>query len=180
MENKPLKDKLEEAQEAVSNLAEPFKTMAFEKILNSLFVSENEVKINQSGNTEKPKKESKKSGLISKKRVDEETEEMIKKINRTEHSIVKKMNKALDLSMYVLKIMEEQGYDSLTPSQITNILLEVFRKKTTAAAVGMALLNADEFIHREKTIHRGAVSYKYKLVDKGEDHINSLIETWFE
>jgi hypothetical protein len=175
METKSLKERLEEAQEAVANLEEPFKTMAFEKILNSVVISGNIQKENAE-NSQKQKREIKKSLVGSKKRIDEETEEMIKKINRTEHSIIKKINKAIDLSMYVLKIMEEKGSDSLTPSQISDILLEVFRKKITKQAVGMALLKADEFVHREKIIHRGAISYKYKLVEKGEDYINLLIE----
>jgi len=180
MEEKTLKERLEEAQEAVSNLEEPFKKLAFEKILNSLFVQEAPVNNTpkNKGQTQKVKKEKKTSlNGNSKKRIDEETQEMINKLNRTEHTIIKKMNKAIDLSMYILKVMEEKGYNSLTPSQIADILLEVFKKKITKAAVGMALLKADEYIDRDKTIFRGAVSYKYRLVDKGEDYINSLIET---
>ena len=180
MEEKTLKERLEEAQKAVSNLEEPFKKLAFEKILNSLFVQEAPVNNTpkNKGQTQKVKKEKKTSlNGNSKKRIDEETQEMINKLNRTEHTIIKKMNKAIDLSMYILKVMEEKGYNSLTPSQIADILLEVFKKKITKAAVGMALLKADEYIDRDKTIFRGAVSYKYRLVDKGEDYINSLIET---
>lgn len=181
MEEKTLKERLEEAQEAVSNLDEPFKKMAFEKILNSLFMQEAPANNNAPQNkapAQKFKKEKRvTSNGNSKKRIDEETQEMINQLNRTEHTIIKKMDKALDLSMYILKVMEEKGHNSLTPSQIADILLEVFKKKITKAAVGMALLKADEYIDRDKTIFRGAVSYKYRLVDKGEDYINSLIET---
>jgi len=181
MEEKTLKERLEEAQEAVSNLEEPFKKMAFEKILNSLFVQEAPQSNNIKKNVEQIQRVKKEKKTMtngnSKKRVDEETQEMINQLNRTEHTIIKKMEKALDLSMYLLKVMEEKGYKSLTPSQIADILSEVFKKKISKAAVGMALMKADEYIDRDKTIFRGAISYKYRLVDKGEDYINSLIET---
>jgi hypothetical protein len=166
-----LKDKLEEAQSAVETLEEPFKTIAFEKILNKLMGDSDLEK------KKAPKKQKKRAetGLV-----DEETQQIINSLNRTEFPIIKKIDKSLDLALYMLKEMEKRGYDSLSPSQIAAILKGVFRKKINQPAVAMALFKADEYTHRIPFTYKGGKSYKYKLMERGEEYIDSLIKNFEE
>jgi hypothetical protein len=170
-----IKKRLEDAQDAVRNLDEPFKTMAFQKILNNMFPEQE-----STSPTAKSKKPSKRTGLSkegpARKREDEETQKMVESVNRTEYPKMKNLDKTLDMALYTLKIMEEKGYKNLTPSQIKEVL-SVFRKKVNVPAISMALLKADEYVDRVKAIHKGAVSYKYYLVDKGEDYIQKVLES---
>lgn len=167
---KELKEELEEAQKTVEGLKEPFKTMAFEKILNSL--------INESQNKKhKPSpKISNKHKKGDTKRTDEETQKIIQSLNRTEYPLIRKLDKSLDLALYLILEMEKKGYDSLSPSQITEILNKVFRKNIKQPAIAMALMKADEYTHRVPFTIKGGTSFKYKLMEKGEDYIKSIIK----
>ena len=39
----------------------------------------------------------------------------------------------------------------------------------------MALMKADDYTDREKITYRGALAYKYKLMEKGEDYITNFM-----
>ena len=175
MENeKSVKEKLEEAQKAVENLQEPFKTMAFQKMLERIFNENSEN--NPSTIEKKEKTKTDKVNLTKVKRIDPETQKMLETLNRTEYPEIKKLEKVKDLSLYVLRIMEAKGFDSLTPSQVSDILIQIFRKPINKQAVSMALMKADEFTHRTKIVYRGSIAFKYKLMDKGETYIKDILE----
>lgn len=170
---KDLKEKLEEAQKSVEGLTEPFKTLAFEKILNKLIHGVGTVSLKSP--TKIPRKMKKQNKKGDKKKIDEETKEIIFALNRTEYPLIKNLDKSLDLSLYLLMEMQKKGYDGLSPSQISEILNGVFRKNIKQPAVSMALLKADEYTHRIPFIYQGGQSFKYKLMEKGEEYIKKII-----
>jgi len=170
-----IKGKLEEAQDAVANLEEPFKTMAFKRLLEQIAPEDTcEIKI--------PSKKKVKSAKIKKsiQKIDEETQKIVSSLNRTKYPIVKKLSKSLDLALYTIHIMGEEGYDGLNPSQIVSILNGVFKKNVKSPAIGMALMKADEFTHRIPFTYKGGKSYKYQIMEKGEGYVEKLIEEYGE
>src|SRR3989338_9685882 len=170
---KSLKEKLEEAQKSVEGLNEPFKTMAFEKILNQLI---NGAKTDPKKSSAKPQNKIKKQNKKGdKKRIDEETQEIISSLNRNEYPLIKYLEKSMDLSLYLLMEMQKRGYDGLSPSQISEILNSVFRKNVKQPAIAMSLLKADEYTHRIPFIYQGGQSFKYKLMEKGEEYVKKII-----
>jgi len=167
MEN--LNELVAQAKEAVKNLEEPLKTKGFEviltKLLNSKFKDEPQEKI---------KKISVKQQLIGK---DKNLENICSSINRTKFPKIYKLNKALDRALYVLKIVREtSNVEGLLPLQISKILNSVFRLKTTAASINMALGEAKTYVNRKPIKVQGGQGYQYFLMHDGEEYLRGILK----
>lgn len=165
---KNLKDLTQKAKEAVESLPEPLKTEAFKIILsNMLESSEKKEKIHQKTTVQK---------VMSKKGT-KEMEDFSSKINRTKHPDIYKLKKALDRSLYVLRLArDELEVDGLLPLQISRILSTVFRLKSTQAAVNMALAGASSYVDRKPLRVQGGQGYEYILMHEGEKYLEGILK----
>ena len=167
MEN--LKKLVAQAKEAVENLDEPLRTKGFEvilaKLLNSKLKDEPQEKI---------RKIPIKQQLIGK---DKNLENICSSINRTEFPKMYKLHKALDRALYVLKIVRENlNIKGLLSLQISKILNSVFRLKTTAASINMALGEAKTYVDRKPIKVQGGQGYQYFLMHDGEEYLKGVLE----
>jgi len=164
-----LKKLVAQAKEAVEELEEPLKSEGFKTILAKLLESNS-----KNEGQEKSKKISIKQQSIGK---DKDVENICFSINRTEFPKMYKLNKALDRSLYVLKIVREDlDIEGLLPLQISKILNSTFKLKTTAASINMALGNAKTYVDRKPVKVQGGQGYKYFLMHEGEEHLKKILE----
>ncbi|PIN93946.1 hypothetical protein COU54_00935 [Candidatus Pacearchaeota archaeon CG10_big_fil_rev_8_21_14_0_10_31_24] len=177
MENKDYKEMIETAKKAVEglNLDESMKMKAFEKVLDDLLGK------NKSESTSVIATHNKKRKTIANKTIKnnekEEQLEILNKLKAEDFARIHNLKKSLDWSLYILQVLRDKySVDGLIPSEIAAILSEKFRIKTNQFVIGMALMNAKEYVDRHKTTTRGGMAYKYRIMKKGEDYIKQKIE----
>jgi len=168
------------ANEAVKDLDPELKKIAFDNILNRL--------LDESCGTlpskkTKPAREAKpRPKTVSKKtsepsELDSITTKILTSINTTKYPVMFKLNKTLDRSLYLLKIVRDDlQIDGLVPSQIGKVLTEKFRKKTTGNAVSMALMDALKYVDRRPVTIQGGSGYTYHIMHDGEEYLKPIIE----
>ena len=159
------------AHEAVRGLEGDLKAKAFEKILEKLLSQA------QNNRKSKAKKVFKKSTTYKTKvGEDEVLKILINSLNRSSHPKIYSLKKALDRALYILKIAKsEKNIDGLTPKQISYILTNIFRIKSSAASISMALMDAKLLVDRELISSSGGKAYIYYLMKPGEDHLDEII-----
>jgi len=177
MENEEIKAKLKEIQDIVADLQEPVKTIATQELVAKMLGTKQN---NLSQESKKPVSKVRQSKETSNKanavQEDEEKDkEMIGKINRTTHEVIHKLKKNIDKALYVLKIMKDEGYDGLNPSQINFILSEVFRVKSNVPAISMALINDKAYTSKLSVIYKGSKANEYKIMQAGIDYIEKAV-----
>lgn len=188
METSKIKEKVNQAKEAVEDLEEPLKTEAFRKVLDNLLnldhLKENDLKENwKKSKNEKTKKKSKsktlgEAGLAVKKELEGKKRKLSDMLNRSEHPLIYKLEKVLPQSMYLLKIMKEKNVESLTPPEIQFILKETFGIKSKAEHISTALNRKGSKPYTDRTRIRigKTVAYKYNIMKAGEDYIGEKIK----
>ena len=177
MQNEQLKGKLKEIQDIVADLQEPVKTIAAQELIAKMLGtkqdnSKSEHK-KQASKTKQTKEASNKAGAVQEN--EEKDKDMIAKINRTSHEVIHKLNKNIDKALYILKIMKDEGYDGLNPSQINFILSEVFRVKSNVPAISMALINDKSYTTKLSVAYKGTKANEYKIMQSGIDYIEKVV-----
>lgn len=173
-----IKDLVQKANEAVSGLTDPeLKKIAFQSVLNKLLEEKGDAK-NKIVRLKNKSKVSRPTQRIKTSKDDEIVGQLLKKINRTKYPEVHKIKKALDKSLFILKIAKDDlGANGLIPSQIVAILSEAFRTKITKEAISMALGGATQYTDRTETTINGAKTYLYKIMPGGEEYIKKIISS---
>ncbi|MDO8740306.1 MAG: hypothetical protein Q7J54_01885 [Candidatus Woesearchaeota archaeon] len=177
MDAERLKEITTAANDAVKDLPADLKQSAFQTILNKLLETgiTKGKNIPQKG-TPKAKKKYKKSNASKPNEFDELTKKLIAGINRTEYPLMFNLKNALDKSLYTLKIAKDKlNIDGLLPSQVSAVLWDNFRLKTTQYAVSMQLMNAKKYVNRKQVSVKGGVGYKYHLAHEGEKYIDTKL-----
>lgn len=99
---------------------------------------------------------------------------LLSEINSTQHPGIKSPSKVLDRSLIVLQIaLRDHNIDGLVPSDISKILTEKFRIRTTHNAVSMALAKATDLVDRIPKDQ----GFAYRIMGPGEEHIARLGES---
>ena len=164
-----LKELIKQAKEAVEDLDEPLKTEGFKVILTKLLEAQKDEskieKVSRPRNTE----------LVPGK--DNAIAKICSELNRTKYPKMYHLKKALDRSLYILQIAREDfNVGGLLPLQISKILNTVFRIKTSAAAVNMALGKATSYVDRKPIKVQGGQGYKYILMHEGEKYVGKTLK----
>jgi hypothetical protein len=161
MDESKLKEKTEIARRAVEGLEEPLKTEGFKTILSKLLEED------FSPRPKKNKEHSKKQKVES----NPAGEENLPAINRTQYPQIAILKGALERALFVLKIYrDEKKIDGLNPLQISKVLTDTFRLRTTKEAISMALMNARSEADRIPcNLSKGGRAYLYRLMKPGED-----------
>jgi len=169
-----LKEIVKIANEAVAGIEEPLRGKAFDKILDKLLY--------ESKGSKARKKSKKSKTRTTKKKDNRKEDDLLKKVssslNRSQYPEIYKFTKILDRSLYLLKVLrKEQELDGLSAPQISYILTNIFRIKTSKEAVSMGLMEAKLLVDREQvSIQGGGRTFIYKLMKEGEDHLEKTIK----
>lgn len=167
------------ANEAVAGLDGDLKKIAFQTTLDKLLAQNIEPTDVSSKVVKKARKSRKsaESGTGTRKSEDDTVvKEIISKINRTKYHKITSLDSALDRALYLLLfIRDDLKVDGLNPTQIANLLREVFRIKATKNAVSMALGKDSKYTHRSPVVINGAKAYVYKIMHEGEQYIKAKI-----
>lgn len=181
MDSTKLKEIIKMANEAVTGLDGDLKKIAFQTTLDKL-LSQNIEATSETNKTTKKVRRSRKpveSGTGGRKTEEDSTvKEIVGKINRTKYHKITSLDSALDSALYLLLVVRDDlKIDGLNPTQIANLLREVFRIKATKNAVSMALGKDSKYTHRMPVVINGAKAYIYKIMLEGEKYINGKITT---
>lgn len=178
MENDNLKEIIQQANDAVSVISDPeLKKIAFQKVLDK-FLGNDLLPKNKVLSKNKSKKIVSKKNPTKNKEKDPVSLELLQKINRTKYSEIHNFTKALDKSLYILKICKDDlDTDGLIPSQISYLLGEAFRIKITKESVSMALGAATKFVDRNECVVNGSKAFIYKIMHDGEEYVNEILRS---
>ncbi|MDD5178016.1 MAG: hypothetical protein PHT54_01900 [Candidatus Nanoarchaeia archaeon] len=165
MDTEKLKEKVDAAKESVKDLEEPLKSKAFEMILSKLL-------------NEKPIITTQNSEVVnySEKPYEEDiADKLTDIIDSTSYPLMYKLNRALDLALYILYIAKnEHDEDGLTPSQVSKILSIKFRIPASPNSISMALMKAGNLVDRRTVNTMGGAAYKYRIMHAGEEYLKNL------
>lgn len=161
----------QEIQQAVSELDEPYRVIAFRVFLENVTrqpEAQTRVKPN-SINDDRPVKLTPENN--------ESVDDISARINRTAHPEISLLKTAKDRALFILKIVkDEAGRDGLQPSQITQVLDQVFRLKVTQYAISMALGTETKFVDRKPVSGVGGKAYVYRIMAPGEEYLEKIIK----
>lgn len=180
MDSIKLKEIIKMANEAVEGLDGDIKKIAFQTTLDKLLgqnLQTTSTTISAGVKKQKRAKKSTESGTGTRKsEEDAVVKEIISKINRTKYHKITSLDSALDRALYLLLfVRDDLKVDGLNPTQIANLLREVFRIKATKNAVSMALGKDSKYTHRTPVVINGAKAYAYKIMHEGEKYIKGKI-----
>lgn len=178
MENQEIKERLKEIENIVADLQEPVKTIATKELVAKLLgTKQTTVNIPTTKTRNIPQRNFKENSNTGNTIEDDEKKdkEMIEKINRTSHEAIHKLKRNIDRALYVLKIMKDEGYDGLNPSQITTILSNVFRINSNLPAISMALINDKYYTAKSSTTYKGSKANVYRIMQAGINYIQKTI-----
>ena len=180
MDSTKLKEIIKMANEAVTGLDGDLKKIAFQTTLDKLLAQNIELNT-EAGKTVKKvrkiRKSSESASGVKKSKDDTTVKEIVSKINRTKYHKITSLDSALDRALYLLLVIRDDlKIDGLNPTQIANLLREVFRIKATKNAVSMALGKDTKYTHRAPIVINGAKAYVYKIMHAGEQYIKGKIE----
>lgn len=181
METNQLKELINKANEATKDIKdEEIKKIAFKTALDKLLDEGAGTTKAKTLSNRSPLKQKSKSGIYSKKAVDyvdDETKDILKRINRTKYTEIHNFKTAKDQALYLLSaIKDDLKIDGLNPSQISIILTKVFRIKSNLPAISMALGQETKYVDREEVNVKGGRAYSYKIMHTGEQYIKKAIE----
>lgn len=180
MDLKNIKEDLEKAKSAIEDakLPKELEKIAFSKIMDKILEEAPSKKKRKPIKTHSYKNgKRKKSENEEKNKLEQEKQDIIDSLSRSKYPLIYKLESALDLSLFVLKIVEEEKeIRGLTTGQIFAVLKDTFKIVKSHAAIGMALMEANIYTDRTKVNLGGTFTYKYELMQKGEDYINSVIK----
>ncbi|MDZ4654997.1 MAG: hypothetical protein U1F44_03890 [Coriobacteriia bacterium] len=98
--------------------------------------------------------------------------DLVLQIDSTQHPGVRSATRVLDRALMVLQIaLRDHGVDGLTPSEISRVLTEKFRLRTTAPAVRMALKDVSDLVDR---VPDGRKGYRYRIMGPGEEYVSHV------
>lgn len=177
MENEEIKERLKEIEKIVADLKEPVKTIAAQELVAKMLGTKQapQAEHKQPAKTDRGKKKEASNKASTVQEDAEKDRQMIAKIDRTAHAVIHKMQKNIDKALYVLKIMKDEGYDGLNPSQINLILSDVFRVKSNSPAISMSLINDKLYTTKVATTYKGSRANEYKIMQSGIDYIDKVI-----
>ena len=170
--NKPtvpdLKELFKQASEIAQQVPENMQEAAFNRAIDLL--------TNDQNNSLPPPKNSSKRKRVNRASETQtanvlppsEDDDLLSKINSTQHPGVISATKVVDRALMVLQIaLSDHDVDGLTPGAIANILTKKFRIKTSPNNVNVALGRATHLVDRE-SVGQG---YSYKIMAPGEKYL---------
>ena len=167
MENKRIRHAIEQAKNAVNEIEEPYRSLAFTVVLEKLLyqkLSPSQVEIAQA------------SHILSKNVEDEDkTLEKIlaHKFDWSRYNFIHQLDPYAKYLLILKIALEEFQIDGLTPPEITKILAEKFRTFKTYNAISMALSGMrGNLVDR---IQKGN-SFAYRISKNGLNYIQNKIE----
>jgi hypothetical protein len=186
MDASKLKEIIQLANDAVSGLDGDLKKIAFQttldKLLNQNFspIQSPTLVTPETGQIKKVKKTRKSTiaATASIKKADDDAvvKDIVSRINRTKYQKMTSLESALDRSLYILlAVRDDLSIDGLSPTQIANLLRDVFRIKATKNAVSMALGKDTKYTDRNPVNVNGAKGYIYKIMHDGEEYIKAKL-----
>jgi hypothetical protein len=101
---------------------------------------------------------------------DDSVDDLVAKINRTEHPEINDSMPVLERSLSILLIAKNLGIDGLSPPRIAEILTDKFRVKTRRQHVGAHLSSATKFVDR----HKEGRGFSYRIMGAGEKHLEDF------
>ena len=127
MDSIKLKEIVKIANEAVAGLSGDLKKIAFQTTLNKLLDQNMGLKDQSVKKVRKTRKGTQPHSVGTKTEKDITVKEIIGKINRTKYHKITELKSALDRSLYLLLVIRDDlKIDGLNPTQIADILQEVF------------------------------------------------------
>lgn len=185
MDASKLKEIIQLANEAVSDLDGELKKIAFQTTLDKLLAqnisptmpAETGVPKALPKKVRKTKKTTTLASATGKKSEDDAVvKDIISNINRTKYQQMTSLDSALDRSLYLLLVVRDDlKVDGLNPTQIASLLREVFRIKATKNAVSMALGKDTKYTDRSPVSVNGVKAYVYKIMHDGEEYIKAKL-----
>jgi hypothetical protein len=161
----PYDELAKKARGQVESLEEPYRSIAYETILQDLI---REAKRNVPGERTRTKTPGSSEG------VEDPVELFLTSVvdAGTYTKVFGVRGKLMEKSLAVLKLARDQlGIDGLTPPQISEILIKKFRvAKVHPQNVARDLAKATQYVHRLKAGNE----YKYLLMTAGESHLEEV------
>lgn len=171
MTNKPtvpdLKELFKQASEIAAQVPENMQEAAFNRALDLLTHSHQDLATNQ---VEKDRKLPPKIKTLGKRENKDQNNiySVLSSVDTTQHPGIKAATKVLDRALMVLQIARTEFHiDGLSNTDIAKVLTEKFRIRTSKNAVGMALSGATDLVNRNKQ----GIKYIYQIMGPGEDHL---------
>ncbi len=165
-----LKELFKQAAEIAKQVPESMQEAAFNRAVDLLTQGLPE-KDTIGGSSGKEKNRPKKSLSKNEDSDVNAIDELLSKIDSTQHPGVAAASRVLDRALMVLQIARtEHGIDGLTPPQIAKILTEKFRLGTKYHSVSMALGKSTNYVNR---VAEGS-GYKYRIMSPGEEYLAHL------
>lgn len=169
MANESYKDLFKRASEIAAVVPEAMQPAAFQRALDMLMDSEKMTTDSDRARETRTSRQSRHKKDV--RLVDDPAEMLIEGINRTKHPEVAKAAKALDRSLMVLRIAQDEfDIDGLTAVQIARVLTERFRLRTTRQRVSQVLDGERAFVDRVAASKGSAA--RYRLMAPGERHLD--------
>lgn len=181
---KEIGEELREARIAVESagLPEQYRKDAFNELMKKIIHGGGEIIQKRQASISGKRRNSKikttsKNVKDETEKIESEIERLVEILSRTKHSVVYKLESAIEQSLYLLKIAEEEGKISgLTPTQISKVLRDVFRINKSPNAISMAMLKAVDYADRKKITAYGVAAYRYQIMHKGEEFIKERLK----
>jgi len=161
-----LKKIFKEAAEVAAEVPEPLREAAFQRALDALLpkpaVPEPPPKVSRTEPAPAPTSPSaSRTGAVT---------TLMELMNRTELAAKMAGRKVLDRALLVLKAAHAHSVESLSATEISQVLTQKFREATTPTAVRMALDRNSEYTDRRP---EGA-GFVYSIMAPGERYLESL------
>lgn len=166
-----LKTSTKIAQDAVADLEEPYKSIAFRVFLDKLLTEKCTVSIPQI-KTAVPLTAITENGNIDSEHLDL----ICSKINRTEYPEINKLKKAKDRALFVLKLVRDTGgRDGMSAKEISTVLDKVFRLNVTKQSINMVLFRETKLVDCKSIHSQGGDTNFYRIMSPGEEYLNSVL-----
>jgi len=170
VDSKKLKEFARIAKDAVAELEEPYRSIAFKEFLDRLLTEKQTQSIQEKIKSARP-------GTSQECSVAPAIETLCSKINRTDYPEIKILKKAKARALLVLKLArDEANSDGLTATQISDILDKLFRLRVTKYAINMALGEETVLVDRKPIRTKGGQAYVYRIMAPGEDYLANLMK----
>jgi|GEM_PF-1934735 len=163
---------IKEATEAVTNVPDDLRAVAFQKAFDAL------AGVQSGGGLPAPppaKKGHRSTGPGHKRQTPQASSDtnrsQLDQLDRTSHPKINQNATALANSLRVLQAAHDDlGIDGLSAPEIAHVLTDKFRCRITRRAVSLALNGAGRFVNR----HKEGVSVIFKIMSGGEHYLSEL------
>ena len=167
--DKALKEAFEKAAAIASVVPESMQEGAFHRALDEI-LGDPEGSVSHKGSPRSAQKRRPRRTTGFNKQEESAADNLVDKINRTEHPEINDSMPVLERSLSILLIAKDLGSDGLSPPRIAEILTEKFRVKTRRQHVSTHLSSATKFVDRRKE----GRAFTYRIMGAGEKHLEEF------